>query len=443
MSQASGSPATGAGAPPAPAAAPVRAAPGDAGKPVLTPLTSIRFFAALHLLLFHGLGYVVHESGGPAALQEIPGWAVRFMEHGYYSTGLFFLLSGFILTYLYVDTAGRQTVGSRRFWVARLTRIYPLHITVLVLLTPLVIHRPYAGLMQPTLFGLPIPTWAGIAVGGVLSAALMQAWFPEYALSWNYPTWALSVVVFFYLMFPPLVRLLGRLGRGATWALLAAAPFLALAPPAVYLAAVGGSGGPTPGEAFPTFWGEMVARNPLVWLPHFFMGMLLARVFTITRFNPAWAPGPARWRLSWGDAVVALLLPALFLLDDEAVSQLVHFPPYLVLRHGLLAPLYLVLVYDLANNRGVTARLLSLPGLKRLGDASFSMFVLQVPTLVLTGVLFGKVPMHPLVRLALKAACTVAVSLLSVALFEKPVARWLRKRLFERRRTRPPPGLGR
>ena len=97
-----------------------------------------------------------------------------------------------------------------------------------------------------------------------------------------------------------------------------------------------------------------------------------------------------------------------------------------MLRHGLLAPLYLVIIYDLAHGRGLLARVLALPGLRPLGDASFSIFVLQLPIglIVLGTATAMQLPSFLSVPMAI--SIVVAVSLLSTNYLEKPVSRWLR-----------------
>ncbi len=406
---------------------------------LLTPLTSIRFFAAIHIFLFHFVamaGMADPGSKSHGVFDQLPGWLIAFVEHGYCSTSLFFLLSGFILTYLYVGPDGRQTTSSRDFWLARLTRIYPLYLTVLLLLIPSTVSMGRMFVKDPTFFGLPVSYETFLAIGGILSLTLTQAWFPEYALTWNFATWALSAVMFFYLMFPPLIRWVARLSQPTRWALLVASPLMSLLPSVILLLVVGvpNYGMFAQNKVF-HFWNEFVMRNPLLWLLHFLMGMLLARIFNINRLERSWRRGPSRWRVSLGDVVFVLIL-ALFCVKDEDIAQSLFGGRLIVqpfLRHGLLAPLYLVVLYDLANDRGLLARLLSLPGLRSLGEASFSIFIWQLPVLILTAYLFPPDSSADAVtRLVISVLAVSVVSLLSVYLFEKPVARWLRGKLIGR-----------
>ncbi len=408
---------------------------------LLTPLTSIRFFAAMHIFLFHMLGVLALRSPGtdPGSSEANPEWQqilYRFFGHGYCSTSLFFLLSGFILTYLYVGPDGRQTVSNRSFWVARLARIYPLHLLAMLVVAPfaylMLIAPTMPAFMKPSFLGTPLSPEAFMAISGVFCATLTQAWIPDMALSWNFTTWALSVVVFFYLVFPPLVKGVARLNRRGMWVALILAPVISLIPSMILLA----HSGPAPKTPedwarMPRLWSEVVMRNPLLWLPHFFMGMLLARLFNITRYDGAWRKGPGRWPVSLGDGA-ALVCLTLFFLKDDQIAQLLFLgdrSPHPLIRHGLLAPLYLVMMYDLAVGRGLLARLLSGRVLHRLGEASFAIFILQGPMMALDAMIFRFSRDYFLLRTAGVTLATVAISLLSVRFFEKPVARWLRRKL--------------
>src|SRR5215475_10169980 len=95
----------------------------DANRPRLPALTSLRFFAALHVVTFHL--YTMHITAGPV-------WYQRLSSIGYVGVGLFFVLSGFILVYTY---AGRSWTA-RSFWQARFARIYPAYLFSLSVTAP-------------------------------------------------------------------------------------------------------------------------------------------------------------------------------------------------------------------------------------------------------------------------------------------------------------------
>jgi peptidoglycan/LPS O-acetylase OafA/YrhL len=384
---------------------------GAGGQTKLAALSGLRFLAALHVLVFHlYCGHCAHRADlahgmGFPAFDQMPAALANLAAHGYCATSFFFLLSGFILTYLYVDAAGALTITDRKFWTARFARIYPLHLVILAGLAPGMVW--FAGRLHLSA--------ADLAVSGTLAAGLLQAWVPRYALHWNYPTWALSAIAFFYLAYPWLTRRLREMSHRQQLALLAALPALALAPSLAYLF---GHAELRPDNAF---WHEVVMRDPLLWLPHFLMGVLLARVAGMSRHGGAVEPAAARPPVSWGDAA-ALTVLGIELFNTAA--------PEFVLRHGALAPLFLIVIYDFARGRGVLARFLSWPLLQSLGEASFSMFMWQFPVQVAFKLVLGGRTLPPYVDLALVIVTTVAISLASVWWFEKPAAEWLRRRLM-------------
>ena len=260
--------------------------------------------------------------------------------------------------------------------------------------------------------------WFEISSSALLNALLLQAWFPPYALNWNFPTWALSAVAFFYFAFPFCVFVLHQLTRVQLFALMMALPVASLVPTILLFMFH-----PAP-NALITFSRELVTRSPLLWLPHFALGIVLSRLFHITRYNQDWRR-PVRF-LSWGDAAIVLVF-LMELLHQSAYLPWFNFPD-LFLRHGILAPLYLIIIYDLAQNRGLLARFLNQPGMRILGECSFSIFMLQWPVMILGMIIFTGSSIPSVIQLAAIVLLTVGLSIASTKFFEKPLANCLRKR---------------
>lgn len=96
-------------------------------------LTGIRFFAALAVLMFHS-GATYFDRAG------IPYPVAQLLHNGYLGVSLFFVLSGFILTYAHQDDRiDGRFLGV--FYVARFARIYPVYLFALVLALPVLIDR--------------------------------------------------------------------------------------------------------------------------------------------------------------------------------------------------------------------------------------------------------------------------------------------------------------
>src|SRR6476620_6656817 len=93
-------------------------------RPRLHAITSLRFLAALHVVLFH-MRVVGILSGGP-------WWYQNFASIGYIGVNFFFVLSGFILVYTYAGSS----FSVRRFWQARFARIYPAYVVSLIVAAP-------------------------------------------------------------------------------------------------------------------------------------------------------------------------------------------------------------------------------------------------------------------------------------------------------------------
>ncbi|MDP2225969.1 MAG: acyltransferase [Moraxellaceae bacterium] len=146
------------------------------------PLTSLRFFAAFWVVLFHYW---------PAlATATTP----LFVAKGYLGVELFFILSGFILCHVYrseVET-GRFAYGN--FLWARLARIYPLHLATLIGMGVLAAAAGAAGFaVDPNIL-----SWESLPA----NLLLVQAWGLAPVAGWNHPSWSISAEWFAYLTFP-------------------------------------------------------------------------------------------------------------------------------------------------------------------------------------------------------------------------------------------------
>ncbi len=104
---------------------------------------------------------------------------------------LFFILSGFIIAYNYEEKLLETTTTKRTFWVARIARIYPLHLLTLL------IAACIGGYVQYNDTTDWIKHFAA-------STFLLQPFFPsaDYFFSLNSPSWSLGCEQLFYFCFP-------------------------------------------------------------------------------------------------------------------------------------------------------------------------------------------------------------------------------------------------
>lgn len=146
-------------------------------------LTAIRGVAAWWVVLYHFREYL------PQSVQPA-------IAPGFLAVDFFFILSGFIIAYNYISLFSRPTWrGWRLFMVARIARIYPLHLTVLVLY----LANPIAIILAAS---TPIPGARYDPTYYVLSLLLIQNWGFTDNLAWNIPAWSISTEFLAYLAFP-------------------------------------------------------------------------------------------------------------------------------------------------------------------------------------------------------------------------------------------------
>ena len=81
----------------------------------------------------------------------------------------------------------KQPLNLKRFFISRFARIYPVYFLALLFW---VLTHIFKGLNFHELIKI------------VLTLFLIQSWYPPYHLTYNYPTWFLSVLMFFYIIFP-------------------------------------------------------------------------------------------------------------------------------------------------------------------------------------------------------------------------------------------------
>ena len=354
----------------------------------ILPLTSLRFLAAFYVLLFHLSRQV--------AWLNPPNFFGRFISLGYTAVSFFFVLSGFVLALAYLQSAG--PVDTRRFLIARFARIYPALFSCLVLDLP---HFLYIEIRVQHESLLHILT--GIAI----SFTALEAWFPHIP-GIDGPSWSISVEFLFYLMFPllapPLWRLRARLFWPAAAGLYLAGNLLIFV---IYR---------TYGDSF------ALSYQPFGHLAEFLLGICTAHLYLIHAKSPCWSAITRRL------SPVAALLAASSFLAIPVFSLEIPVP---YLQHGLLVPIYSVLILAFASGSPVIAKLFSRNGFVILGEASFALYLIHMPLLML---LRRPMQTHPYVTPPAFALIAIALSVASFYYLETPARHWILTRLHSQSR---------
>lgn len=153
----------------------------------LDTLTGLRFYAALHVVLFHNI-YLFGDS-----IQNLPPFIRLFVQKGESAVSFFFLLSGFILTHAYKDKLQNST-HRVVYFVARIAKIYPLYLVAFILDIPRVLTYFYAKYDSYVAI-------KKVIISALFSLLMIQSWIPNLTSVWNSPAWSLSCEAFFYVFF--------------------------------------------------------------------------------------------------------------------------------------------------------------------------------------------------------------------------------------------------
>jgi peptidoglycan/LPS O-acetylase OafA/YrhL len=363
-----------------------------ARRPKLDALTTLRFLAALHVVIFHMRVTGILPGG--------PWWFQNFAGIGYIGVTFFFVLSGFILVYTY----GGSPVVPLRFWQARFARIYPAYILSLLLSAPFFFYA-VKQLDIPFLAWSKQHLWAAC----ILTLTLLQSWFPQAALTWNAVCWSLSVEAFFYLLFPFLLggtrnatprRLFVGIVGWSLLSLLASVLYIYVHPD--------GADKINSGETT-LLWKNILSFNPLARLPEFLVGVLAGRLYLSAKNKP---------RLGTPLILAGVLVVTAIVLVAADI-------PRPLISAGFLSPAFAAIIYGLAL-RPRWAAFLEFRPLVLLGDASYSLYLLHS---VVIGRVFDAFTLFPwALRVFLSLAAAVAASLLSFYLVEEPGRNLLRPR---------------
>lgn len=151
-------------------------------KQSISPLTSLRFFAAFSVFTDH---YLIGLFANPDK------WGSPF---GYIAITFFFVLSGFVLSYAYQSAFQSSAISKFKFYIGRLARIWPLHMLCIVLMLPFAIEAFNAD-------------WLKSLIGLFANILLIQDFIAHSADFLNGPAWSISAEMFFYICFPFLVVL--------------------------------------------------------------------------------------------------------------------------------------------------------------------------------------------------------------------------------------------
>lgn len=189
-------------------------------KPHYLPLDSIRGIAALSVVIHHFILMPTFL----AAFTQRPWVDWPFFRNSWLFVDLFFVLSGIVMTLSYAQSEFSH-FSLRDFLARRVARLYPLHLFMLLVM--LLFRFLRVGLVAAGLVvAVPAAFEVNNAYSFVLNLFMLHSLgFIDY-LSWNGPSWSISVEFYTYIVFGLVMLLAVR--TAAAWVLGAAAALLVL-----------------------------------------------------------------------------------------------------------------------------------------------------------------------------------------------------------------------
>ncbi len=243
----------------------------------LNGLEVMRYLLGIYIVLYHTFNY-----------EGMSKWLRVPVEMGFIATSSFFILSGFILSYVYLSGNGTSNIilkeTKKSFITKRLANLYPIHIFSL-LFTLVVVYVVSVIQISPkdTLASIRYVMYDSnnytpieklhhfmsnteMFLAFLMNATLTQSWNPYY-LTFNAPAWSISTLFFMYILFPYIAPYLSKLKRPVLALLITNLVYVAL--PITFII----------NSWFDMPFTGILNRNPIARLPEFISGILLCNLY--------------------------------------------------------------------------------------------------------------------------------------------------------------------
>lgn len=361
-------------------------------------LTGLRIVAALWVVLFHFRPLLW------AASPRLEADLAPLLNAGAQGVDLFFILSGFVLTWNYLDRMGRafSMRGTVHFLWLRLSRVFPIYLVTMHIAAVWIIFTLHVGTT-------PSPDVENFtAVSYLRQLFMVQLWFSPFfdETSWDGPAWSISAEWLAYLLFAALILLIFRIAQVSRARTLLVLAFAAALPPTLLLLANG------------------VLYTPWSWVPRiiaqFAAGALACAAVRRLRISE-------RGRRVAGYIsllILGVIVGGLYYFDAHPIAGMVD-------SGGILAVLFMPLVVALSIGVGSLPAWLSTRAMVYGGQISFSLYMIHEPVHTAWNWAAQEYRLDlPMWGMKLVVAGLIAAALLlSVVLFrhvEEPARRWMR-----------------
>ncbi len=295
---------------------------------MIKPLTSLRFFFAFMVFLHH-LWFLLDEN------QFLHDLYDNVLKEGFIGVSFFFILSGFVLSYNYYDKFINGETKFRQFSLARIARIYPLHLLTLLIAIPLSL-------------GENAISWG---TKFMLHLFLLQSFVPsgDTYFFFNSVSWSISNEMFFYLMFPLLVFFLLKKQNVKI-----ALGYILLIPILIFI-------------TNDSYHEAIFDVNPLTRIADFIIGIILYKIYIKRKDTEILN----RKSIASIVEIGSIVLLAVFLSFHQYIPIGYRYSCYYWLPMTLL-------IYTFSYSKGIISNILSNRILVFLGEISFGFYMIHM-----------------------------------------------------------------
>lgn len=262
------------------------------------------------------------------------------VRNSYLFVDFFFVLSGFVITYAYIDRLSTMREARVMLW-RRLGRLWPLHVAVLLAFVALELAVPALSMLlgvQRTAAAAFDPGSSATLWGIPTHLLLIHGLGLHDRLTWNHPSWSISTELWTYVIFA-LTMVLARRRAAVVAGLLVAASLLVLV------------------SVSTRYIGVDFDYGILRCIAGFFIGHI---VFRLVRAVPVSLPQPTLIE------VIGLAAMVLFVVR-AGHTPLEYFAPFV----------FGVIVWIFALERGAVSHVLKSRALAALGLVSYSIYMVH------------------------------------------------------------------
>jgi len=341
----------------------------------LEQLTFIRFVAAILVVIWH-FGRDVFPFNT---------YAVDFFNKGDLGVSFFFFLSGFVMILAY---GHKKQIDFYEYLKKRIARIYPVFVlaAMLVLFNKLISNSDYLN-------------FKGLA----LHLSMLQAWIPDYQLTYNIAAWTLSVEFLFYLLFPIIYNrfysnsaISKRVVFGIVFIWILTQLIDYISTPSLFFTY----------ENQLKIYYEYLRLHPLMHLNQFLIGNLAGIFFIRNNQQKNY------------DFLIIVNLILIFIM--------LNYFFYLNLFHGLALVLFAPFIFLISSNNGKITEVLKTKPLIFLGEISYGIYILQFPIFYLLEKFYRKLNFNNFtLRFYVSILILIIISGISYVFFEKPMRKMI------------------